>query len=396
MKNKIKLLIISNNEVDTNKIKTNYPNWFQNDFDILVLKNDDNIQHYLAEFEPDVIMTRQIDNMEYPNLSKIRFEERKIWIHPSDFYVSDFIINCFKYSLNDKRQPLFSIITPTYNTEIYQIERTYNSLVNQTFDNWEWVILNVGNSEVTKNKLLEIANSDIRVRLFEGYSKNYSIGHNKRMLGGLAIGDYIVELDHDDELTNDALELIKKGFEEFPSVGFIYSDCCEMFDDGTFVEYPNGWGWGFGAKYWQKYNNNNYLVMETPEINSKTIRYITSAPNHVRVWKKEIYDKINGHNPKMFVADDYELIVRTFLNTIMLKIPKMLYIQHYKDESTAQRERNAEIQRLTTIISGLYEDDIKNRFKEFMVDDFAIVDGVLNFNTPNPENPQNVNILMKL
>jgi len=390
LKDKLVVLLVSPNEIDLEKLKLNYPSWIQNEFEIFHLKDESKIFKALADYEPDVIITRQADKIShYPNMVNMRFEERKKWIHLNEFDNGEAVMNCFINSLNDNRQKLFSVITPTYNTEIYQIERAYNSLINQTYTNWEWVILNVGDNEETFKKLKEISSNDIRVRLFSGHSKQYSIGHNKKMLGGLAIGEYIVEMDHDDELTNDALQLINEAFENFKNVGFVYSDCSEVFDDGTFVEYPEGWGFGYGSKYWQEYNGKNWLVMSTPEINPQTIRHITSAPNHVRAWRKEIYDKIHGHNEKMFVADDYEIIVKTFLNTIMLKIPKLLYIQHYKDGNTAQRERNKEIQRLVQYVSNFYNEDIKNRFEELMVRDYVF------YNEPVPEIQQNVNISLK-
>jgi hypothetical protein len=73
----------------------------------------------------------------------------------------------------------------------------------------------------------------------------------------------------------------------------------------------------------------------------------------------------------------------------MLKIPKLLYIQHYKDGNTAQRERNKEIQRLVQYVSNFYNEDFKNRFEELMVRDYVF------YNEPVPEIQQNVNILLK-
>ena len=72
---------------------------------------------------------------------------------------------------------------------------------------------------------------------------------------------------------------------------------------------------------------------------------------------------MNGHDPKYPVADDYELIVRTFLATKMVHIPKLLYKQHI-GPGTAQRVRNGQIQNFVAQIASFYEADITARFSE--------------------------------
>ena len=54
---------------------------------------------------------------------------------------------------------------------------------------------------------------------------------------------------------------------------------------------------------------------------------IGTAPNHVRAWRRDVYETLGGHNPKYRVGDDHELIVRTYLVTKMKHIEKPLYLQ---------------------------------------------------------------------
>jgi hypothetical protein len=122
-----------------------------------------------------------------------------------------------------------------------------------------------------------------------------------------------------------------------------------------------GWAFGFGSEYWSE--EYGVSVMSAPEINDATIRHIVSAPNHVRAWRADVYRALNGHDPKYPVADDYELIVRTFLITKMFHIGKLLYKQHI-GPSTAQRVRNEQIQTLVADIANLYRDDMTARFKQ--------------------------------
>jgi hypothetical protein len=113
-------------------------------------------------------------------------------------------------------------------------------------------------------------------------------------------------------------------------------------------------------------------------INPKTIRHIVGVPNHFRAWEKEFYHKIGGHNRRLSIADDYELIIRTFLNTRMVRIPKLLYLQFYH-ESNTQNDTRGDIQRRVRSIGSFYNQQIKQRFDELGFRDWAY-DG-------NPLNP---------
>ena len=54
---------------------------------------------------------------------------------------------------------IFSIITPIYNGEKY-IHDCYKSIINQSLDSWEWIVVDDGSKDNTKNILTEISNSD--------------------------------------------------------------------------------------------------------------------------------------------------------------------------------------------------------------------------------------------
>jgi hypothetical protein len=110
-----------------------------------------------------------------------------------------------------------------------------------------------------------------------------------------------------------------------------------------------------------------------PNINPKTIRHIVGVPNHVRAWRRDVYFQIGGHNRDLSIADDYELIVRTFLHTKMCKIAELGYIQFIHDSGDAQNSHDIarkDIQRRVKTIREHYNDDIANRFEELGVEDY--------------------------
>src|SRR5207248_3936374 len=72
--------------------------------------------------------------------------------------------------------------------------------------------------------------------------------------------------------------------------------------------------------------------------------------------------RIGGHDWRLPVADDYELVVRTFLNGTMARIPRPLYVQHHNTQGTqTSRRRNDEIQRTVAEQSGRYGEALDRR-----------------------------------
>lgn len=257
---------------------------------------------------------------------------------------------------------MISVITPIYNTPADILARTWASLKAQTFTDWEWVIWDDSTDNEPWRQVYGFCSDErFRISIHRSHVHSGSIGQVKRRGFMVADGDILVELDHDDELTPDALELISKSFSENPDVGFVYSDWCEILPSGDSGRYPEGWAFGFGSDYWSV--EHGVWVMSSPPLNRTTVGHIVSAPNHVRAWRASLYREIGGHNGSLPVADDYELFIRTFIHTKCHHINKLLYKQHIAPV-TAQRTRNKEIQERVAIISSAFSSELDTRCEE--------------------------------
>lgn len=255
------------------------------------------------------------------------------------------------------RSRLISVVTTTYNTPPQVLARTWASLKAQTYPHWQWIVYDDSTNEETWRHLYGFcADERFTVSLHRSHVHSGVIGETKRRAFMLSDGEIIVELDHDDELTPDCLEEVAAAFDD-DSIGFVYSDWCEILPTGESGRYPEGWAFGYGSHYFDR----GVWVMGAPPINRITMSHIVSAPNHVRAWRASIYRALDGHDSTLPVADDYELCVRTALVTEMRHIPKMLYKQHI-GAHTAQRQRNGDIQRLVAEIHANYADDLDKRF----------------------------------
>ena len=108
----------------------------------------------------------------------------------------------------------------------------------------------------------------------------------------------------------------------------------------------------------QKYNNKWVYVHNTANINNITLSHIVSIPNHPRIWRKDVLMKIGNYSEYLPICDDQELILRTAINTKIIKIAKLGYIQYMNDGgNNFSLIRNSEINRLGPkyIVPQFYE-----------------------------------------
>lgn len=353
------------------------PDFETREMDVRCYQNDSNIHAILAKDRPSAVVSFG-DIHTFKGLLSTPEFVRRMWLHfDNDQDLEDKgnkVFNCFFYNAMTAKcdKPLVSVFTPAFRTGD-KIEKPYRSLLAQTHLEWEWVIVDDSddNGETFK-RLSDLADQDNRIRVYRERKHSGRIGMVKRTACGVARGKYLVELDHDDELTPHALKWVAEAFEAHPEAGFVYTDFAECFEDGTPWTYVPGWGFGYGSYREERHGGVQYMVVNSPNINPKTIRHIVAAPNHLRAWRKTTYDAIGGHRDLMHVADDYELMVRTFLATRMVRIPKMCYVQYRNVDGTGNthQSRNKDIQRLVRYISVANDQAIHNRFVELGVDDY--------------------------
>ena len=120
---------------------------------------------------------------------------------------------------------------------------------------------------------------------------------------------------------------------------------------------------GYAGHSWELVDGKNYLTHHYPSVNPLTIRYNISMPNHARMWEREFYHQIGGHNKRMPVADDLEIIIRSFLNTRFIHVKRLLYLQYNNRNSTVDNN-SQDINRRARLIRDHYDLAIHNRILE--------------------------------
>lgn len=349
-------------------------------------RTDSMLHEHLVEFNPDVILTKSDNPEKFTELVNSQTDIKKKWLNVNTNTVAlgEYAYNhAMEQMLINNTDYLVSYFTPIYNTK-KKLLIAYESLKNQTNDNWEWVLVNDSSDGGETLKIAEIiAAQDHRVKVYDFREKtNGIIGESKYRAACLTRGKWLAELDHDDMLTETCTQDILDAATKFPDAGFIYTDFVEVNEQLNSLMYGPGFALGYGKYTKVKYKTFEWDMCITPNINPKTIRHIVGVPNHVRVWRRDVYFTVGGHNRYLSVADDYELIVRTFLETKFVKIPKLGYIQFIYNNQSGQNTHDlarADIQRRVRTIAQHYSEQIKDRFNALGVHDYVYEE--------NKENP---------
>lgn len=231
-----------------------------------------------------------------------------------------------------------SIITPSHNTKyLKELEET---ILNQTFTDWEWIIL--------LNNGAKYDSIDARIKPIVCPFNTDSVGMLKKYACKLAVGEIIVEVDHDDLLTSDCLQELYDAFQD-KEIGFVYSDNAKLSDN--FKPYDASYGWIY-SKF--NYQGKELIRMHSQPLTPGRFGYIWYAPDHVRAWRKSVYDSIGGHKESMSVLDDLDLMHRLYMVTKFKHIPKVLYVYRITEENT-WLQKNKTIQEGTL---SIYNDNI--------------------------------------
>ncbi len=241
---------------------------------------------------------------------------------------------------------LVSVYTPTHDSR--WLLEAYESLKDQTFQDWEWVI-------VPRHEHIPIAEEirkDPRVRIHPlddmriGTLKSYAVEHCK--------GELLVELDHDDMLEVNCLARLAQDAALWRGQpAFFYSDCINFREDGTSETFSEQYGWSTYPIMWR---GRQYQAVKAFPANARSLAEIEFAPNHVRAWTRAAYDKAGGYQKALTVADDHDLMCRTYLAGVpFVHINEVLYFyRRHEGNSFMQPHINEAIHQQSVQVTNAY------------------------------------------
>lgn len=122
---------------------------------------------------------------------------------------------------------MISIITPTYNVQKY-IAETINSVIAQTYTNWELIVVDDGSNDNTASIVKKFCEKDNRIKYF--YKTNTGVSDTRNFGMSKAKGEYIALLDADDIWEKNKLQTVIDVFNK-KEADWIYSDAIEFYEN---------------------------------------------------------------------------------------------------------------------------------------------------------------------
>ena len=198
-------------------------------------------------------------------------------------------------------QPVISIITAVYNVDEKWLKKAVESVKSQLYPRFELCICDDASTKpYIKDLLKKYAAEDKRIRVCFN-DKNSGIVKTMNNALKMANGAYVTILDHDDELSRDALFEVAKALQE-EKYDLIYSDEDKISEKGLRCDPYFKPDWSPDLLL-----SNNYIC-------------------HLAVFRKKLVDDLGGLREGFDGSQDYDLVLRFTEKTSKIKhIPKILY-----------------------------------------------------------------------
>ena len=212
---------------------------------------------------------------------------------------------------NQPNGPKISIVVPLYNTPLNFLTELLDSVVNQTYQNWELCLVDAGQDEKVGQAVQARMAQDSRIR-YQKLERNEGIAGNTNAGFALATGEYIALLDHDDILHPSALWYVAQAIVE-QGADFVYTD--EVTFEGQ-VEHTTLY----------------HLKPDFMLDNLRANNYIC----HLSVFKASLLEAAGGERSEYNGSQDYDLYLRlTEKAQKVVHIPHVLYYWRASPTSVA-------------------------------------------------------------
>lgn len=220
--------------------------------------------------------------------------------------------------------PMFSVVIPVYNVADNMLRECINSVLNQTYKNFEIILVDDASTQESVRQVLAeydkkipegkkadgVENARITV-IYRQTNGHISQATNDGIAA--ATGEFVALCDCDDLYAPNALYEIAKKLNENPKYDFIYSDEDKISEDGKERRDP------FFKPDWSPETFMSYMYT-----------------CHLAVYRKSLLDELGGLRVGFEGSQDYDLVLRLMEKTNNIgHVPKILYHWRMRKESTA-------------------------------------------------------------
>lgn len=214
-----------------------------------------------------------------------------------------------RYTRPEDTKIKFSILMPVYNVEIVWLKQAIESIRLGGYPNWELCLVDDCSTDPRVREYLQkLKDKRIKVKFSE---KNGGIAVATNAAAAMAKGDYLILMDNDDELSQDALAEFKEAIDR-TGADILYSDQDIVDPQGVHREPLCKPDWSY------------YLLLSQMYI------------GHLLGFKKSLFEQVGGFRSELNGSQDYDLFLRMCETTTNIyHIPKILYSWRAIPSSTA-------------------------------------------------------------
>lgn len=210
---------------------------------------------------------------------------------------------------------MITVFTPSYNRE-HNLKNLYKSLISQTSNDFEWLIVDDGSQDHTKELVDEfISLNKIKIRYVYQENQGKHIAFNTAI--ELAKGDMFICVDSDDSLTKDAIETIKK-------------DQKNISEKDAGLIYISKYAEDYGQNLWKSLHNRKVDIIDLKELYGITESAIVFNTN---ILKKYRFPLIIGKGTKYERFCSEGLLYNQLVGKAKFLVKnKLIYFGYYQSD----------------------------------------------------------------
>ena len=247
---------------------------------------------------------------------------------------------------NTDNSPLVSIVLPVYNGSLFLAE-SIESCINQTYTNWELIIVN----DCSKDNSLEIATEfalqDKRIRIINN-EVNKKLPASLNVGFEFATGEYFTWTSHDNRFHPDFIKVYVDYLDKHPETGFLTGTYQMMDENGKLLD---------------------LVALPDPQLYMPLYNPIAYA----FMYRASVAKLAGTYNVNLFLVEDYEYWVRLWLHTKVARIEDCFYYTRVHGGTLTVLRKNEIAQKLLEMRLMYFEkfdSELKNypslRYKFFI------------------------------
>jgi glycosyltransferase involved in cell wall biosynthesis len=214
--------------------------------------------------------------------------------------------------------PLVSILLCTYNRASF-IAQAIESVLTQTFRDWELLILDDASADNTQAVVAQYTNHDPRIHYFQN-EKNLGIAANRNQGLALAQGQYLAVLDSDDVwLDQDKLKKQIEFLETHPDHALV----------GTWLNLIDATGQSVGTLRFETSNTSiHHRLLRSNQFGHSSVLY-----------RLALAREVGGYTPALEIGEDYDLWLKLGRSYKLTNLPEYATAYRVHSESITKRKK---------------------------------------------------------